>query len=349
MKDMRLLSIIPFQRTLVVIALIFFILGATSGNSHAIGRDELQIKIYNNVENILITNNSNNTEYQKIKDRAKQISMIVRYYPQQVVPDDIADWVEHSILELIEERVDYLVSDDAAAKFITHIDNSAERNFKLLSPALLPILRTRSESLLASAEEYRMERNSFVIIKLSNAKTIKINFNSPSIVGRDAFTNIVIAMKPELAELRYGSEERGFSFSNSNIGAMLLSCALAQKIRSYITLEEKGDTLSYTNLLSSVLFIDDFKTRDFATVLPKVEKLWSEAVTQDGNVAVIDYDALTYFLMKSSTLHWEDDTELNKSENVAEKKTKIPSYVVFQNESYPWQILQDTVLKNQGN
>lgn len=350
MKFNDLLATLCFKKNLISLAVVFFLLGSANRVYSATSRSELQAKMYAQIVRILATSRIDDHAQQELGKRAEQISSIVQYYPQDIVPDDIATWIEQSVLPIVKKRKPYLISDDKTAeRYIKHIDDAAKANFSQLSPSIIPELRRRSEKLLTAAKLYREKRNLYLIDHLSQSKLIRINFSNGIFTGNDSFSDILLAIRPELLLAWLKPDEKHIDLSDSQIDSMLLTCGFVRKIEDYIKADEEGDEVGYTSLLSSVLFIDDFKTRDFSTVLPIIEKLWDKAVTQEGNVTIMDYDGFSYFLMKSSTLHWEDDTEFNQSEDISDEKTEVPPYVIFKNENYPWQILQNAVLKSQDN
>lgn len=285
--------------------------------------------------NQLVGSSSDSQATERVISRARRISLGVASLKSDEVDDNLAKWIESSIIDLVTNRAAIIAGDSPQAEErVNDIVNQEKLRFSSLDDAKgqkLWLLRTY---LLSSAATYRASVQEFLSHRLSAIKIYRVDLSFSSATGMqdNLFSKVVSAVKiPIPADNGTDTTD----VRQKPLDNELLTVTLIKEVEAQVGDAQKTDAFSFGNLLSRV-YDDNFPIKvaalpNFSETRPQVEAHLGTCLSTEPHFTILNMLRFHHFIYDSEVLRFQKVTPL---------QVNFPSaWLMFKNDSTAWRLM----------
>ena len=330
---------------LAITFLLPFLLTASMKVAAATPKSALQTQVRQQVEAVLREQGGAEISSQQqalIASRSQRIAETVAVLPMTTVSDDLAQWIDESILALVKRNAATCILDSTQANiFVAGFVTQANARFATLDNAKGDQLLVKKKMLLNADLDYRRDLKSYFIHRLALADVIRLNIGAASLQGYndDVLSKIILALNlaaPSTHSLTEVPTER--DISTEKIESHILTLALIKNLDNQLDEEAIRDSFSFGNLLSLAFNDGDSahasSLKSFPQAQPSVEKVYNNSVALSKNVTTINLYLFNRMVFESIQVR------LNSPRTPSTNNLPV-IYLAFANDKASWESLSD--------
>lgn len=332
---------------IIVLTIVFFSVlqfnGTIAFADATIDKHALTVRVQVKVESLLKNQLDPSADRQTLDlvgSRSHRIADTINALSTDNIDSDLADWIEQSILGLVNNRASVLVTDTPAAdNLINGFIAQANQRLTTLDNAKGHKLLERKLFLLQSASSYRASLLKLIGEKLSVSGTLRVDLGVSAIraMNDTSLSKIIAALdaKPDPQNPNNFVDLRTHALPSH-----IATLALVYNLRYDFYKLGIRNSFSYGNLFSRVFDDGDpehaLVTKDFSSISSKLNTLLSSSVETHNGMTTIVFYGLEAFISEADNQRYPSSRNSQNSSGLG----KLPAaYVVFTNDKDAWVLL----------
>ena len=287
------------------------------GNADSIKCDELEDLLRERTHQMLMEHVDKKSEaiQERVNVFATRIGELTEKLPTRKLDAELATWIEESLMELMEHRVNALLSErEKSEDPLQGVIDQAERVFPKLDRSTARALIDRRQKLIELNDGYWEKVHRFLIKQISKFKKIKLKL-SPFPQKDSFFKKIADLKKKEEGATRSNHEiAANFNMEIESIDRKLLTMALRREIAIEIRRQAVWSHFSTTNIF--FLSFDPggqfgkAKPKKFQEVKHTLDETLEDVFTKSDEVAIFRMDKMSWFISRAEYIQWGQEFEL---------------------------------------
>lgn len=312
-----------------------------------VSKSALKNRIQVEAKKIIVeTINGDESNDQQYSQYAVDIANTVSKLPDEKIDDEIAVWIESSLLAIISKRAAVLRDPNKKSEqFVNEFTAIAEKQFSGLSNTKAIGLLAKKKKAQVLVNSYRKELFYYIVTKLMNSRQFDIDI-SREVIFADA--SVMAAASRAMKAGKDAKDQKNGEFSDLKLTSQakiiesnLISSSLVYEVQTIFDKQALMESFDYGNILSKAFDDGDPLNIDslakFNSVKPKIDKFWVENISTDKGTIKLSLSSLYSLISEFGKLRNPGYQivvkDINKNSGLA------PVYVSFVNNRVAWEPL----------
>lgn len=287
------------------------------GNADSITREQFAQLLKEKTHQMLMAHREekNSDMDERIDVLAKRTADLTDKLPTEKIDAELSTWIEESLMELMEHRVNALLSERQKSEDpLQGIIDQAERVFPKLDKATARELIDRRQKLIELNNGYWEKVHRLLIKQMSKLKKIKLKL-SP-LPSKDSFFKKIADLKKEEEGTTRSNHEIAakFNMEIDSIYRKLLTMALRREIAIEIRRQAVWSHFSTTNIFFLTFDPDSqvgkAKPKKFQEVKHTLDETLEDVFTKSDEVASFRMDKMSWFISSAEYIQWGQEFAL---------------------------------------